>query len=157
MNAVLVAGTAPEHEVGRPRADSEAEDPLRLGGVPLAMHASQRLSGLADVIVAPSAAPTIVAAGVVHGELAVLRPFRHASGPVARATVRLALAARGLDPDLLTVPEAGLLARGRSKYVRALREYASGSPEGLADWLTWFAGAVSAGAVQAQQLAADLP
>ncbi len=157
MNTLLVAGSAPEPEVGRPRADSEAEDPLRLGGVPLAMDARQRLTGLADVIVAPSSAPAIVAAGVVHGELAVLRPFRHASGPVARATVRLALAARGLDPDLLTIPEAGLLALGRSKYVRALREYASGSPEGMAAWLTWFAAAVGAGAAQAQQLAADLP
>jgi hypothetical protein len=156
MNTVLVAGTAPEHEVGRPRADSEAEDPLRLGGVPLAMPASQRLTGLADVIVTDTSAPAIVVAGVVHGELAVLRPFRHASGPVARATVRLSLAARGLDPDLLTVPEAGLLARGRAKYVRGLREYAAGSPDGMAAWLIWFAGAIGAGALQAQQLAAGL-
>jgi hypothetical protein len=156
MNTVLVAGTAPEQEVGRPRADSEAEDPLRLGGVPLAMHASQRLTALADVIVTDTAAPAIVVAGVVHGELAVLRPFRHASGPVARATVRLSLAARGVDPDLLTVPEAGLLAKGRAKYVRALRDYAAGSPEGMAAWLIWFAGAVHAGAAQSQRLAAEL-
>lgn len=156
MNSVLVAGTVPESEVGRPRSDSETEDPLRLGGVPLAMAASQRLTGLADLIVSETTAPAIVEAGVVHAELAVLRPFRHGSGPVARATIRLSLTARGVDPDLLTFPEAGLFGRGRAKYVRALKEYATGSPEGLATWLIWFAGAVRAGAVQAHQISGEL-
>lgn len=156
MNTMLVGGLVPQDEVGRPRASSDAEDPLRLGGVPLAMAASQRLTGLAELIVAPTTAPAIVAAGVVHGELAVLRPFRHASGPVARATIRLSLAARSLDPDLLTIPEAGLLTLGRPKYVRALRDYATGTPDGLAAWLTWFAAAVATGAQQASRIAATL-
>ena len=156
MNAMLVGGLVPQEEVGRPRPSSDAEDPLRLGGVPLAMDASQRLTGLADIIVAPTTAPAIVAAGVVHGELAVLRPFRYASGPVARASIRLALASRGLDPDLLTIPEAGLLTIGRPKYVRALRDYATGTPEGMAAWLIWFAAAVQSGAQQAGRIAETL-
>ncbi len=156
MNTVMAAGAAPEHEVGRPRPDSDVEDPLRLGAIPLAMDASQRLTALAQLVTTQTTAPALVAAGVVHGELAVLRPFRHASGPVARATIRLSLAARGLDPDLLTVPEAGLLAAGRPKYVRALRDYASGSAEGMAAWLVWFATAIEAGAEQSRRLAAEL-
>lgn len=156
MNAVLVGGLVPESEVGRPRADSDAEDPLRLGGLPSAMACSDRLTGLAAVIVSQTGAPAVVEAGVVHGELAVLRPFRHASGPLARAGVRLSLASRGLDPDLLTVPEAGLLTMGRSRYVHALRAYASGTPEGLAQWLTWFCAAVKVGAEQSAAMGAAL-
>lgn len=156
MNTVLAGGLAPDAEVGRPRVDSQAEDPLRLGGLPSAMEASGRLTALAAFAVAPTAAPAIVSAGVVHAELAVLRPFRHASGPLARASIRLALASRGLDPDLLTVPEWGLLTLGRTKYVHALRSYASGTPAGVADWLTWFGAAVKVGAEQAAALAAAI-
>ncbi len=156
MNTILVAGLVPELEVGRPRPDSDVEDPLRLGGLPLAMQASERLTALAQLIAAPTDAPAVVGAGVVHGELALLRPFRHASGPVARATIRLSMAQRGLDPDLLTIPEAGLFALGRNKYVAALRNYASGTPEGMSAWLIWFAGAVRLGAQQAHQIASEL-
>jgi hypothetical protein len=156
MNTTLVGGSEPAAEVGRPRADSEAEDPLRLGGVPSAVECTDRMVALADLVVAPTAAPAIVVAGVVHAELAVLRPFRHASGPVARGTIRLAMAARGLDPDLLTMPESGLLALGRAKYVRALKDYAAGTPDGLARWLTWFSEAVKVGAEQAAAVGAEL-
>lgn len=156
MNSILVGGLAPEHEVGRPRADSDAEDPLRLGGLPLAMECSDRLTALATVIVSDTSAPAVVAAGIVHGELAVLRPFRHASGLLARATIRLSLASRGLDPDLLTVPESGLLTLGRSKYVHALRSYAAGTPAGVGDWLTWFCAAVKVGAEQSAAMGAAI-
>lgn len=156
MNTLLVGGLAPAAEVGRPRADSDLEDPLRLGSVPLAMDVTDRLTALASLVVGQTEAPAIVQAGVVHGELAVLRPFRHASGPVARATIRLSLSARGLDPDMLTIPESGLLALGRAKYVRALRAYAAGTPDGMAEWLTWFATALTAGAQQSHEAAATL-
>lgn len=156
MNTVLVAGLVPEQEVGRPRPDSDAEDPLRLGGLPMAMESSARLTALATLIVEPTAAPAVVAAGVVHGELATLRPFRHASGPLARATIRLSLASRGVDPGMMSVPESGLLASGRAQYVRALRAYASGTPEGLASWLEWFAEAIAVGARQSQAIASEL-
>lgn len=156
MNTVLVGGLAPEQEVGRPRADSDAEDPLRLGGLPLAMDCGERLTALAALVVSQTAAPAIVSAGIVHAELAVLRPFRHASGPVARATIRVALASRGLDPDLLTVPESGLLTLGRAKYVHALRSYAAGTPAGVVEWLTWFSAAVKVGAEQAAAMAAAI-
>lgn len=156
MNAILVSGLVPDHEVGRPRAGSDAEDPLRLGGLPLATECSERLTALATLIVTQTSAPAVIAAGVVHAELAVLRPFRHASGPVARASIRLSLASRGLDPDLLTVPESGLLALGRSKYVHALRSYAAGTPVGVGDWLTWFCEAVRVGAEQSAAMGAAI-
>jgi hypothetical protein len=157
LNTILAGGLAPQAEVGRPRADSDLEDPLRIGPAPLAMDAADRLTALATVLAEPTAAPGVVVAGVVHGELAVLRPFRHASGPVARGTIRLVLAGRGLDPDQLTVPESGLLTAGRSKYVAALRAYASGTGDGMAQWLTWFSGALELGARQAQRIAEGLP
>jgi hypothetical protein len=157
LNTILVGGLAPAEQTGRPRSDSDLEDPLRIGTPPLAMDAADRLAALATVLTEPTAAPAVVVAGVVHAELAVLRPFKHASGPVARGTIRLVLAARGLDPDQLSVPESGLLAAGRPKYVAALRSYASGTPDGMAAWLAWFCTALAAGARQAASIAADLP
>ena len=62
----------------------------------------------------------------------------------------------GLDPDMLTIPEAGLLTLGRSKYVRALRDYNAGTPQGMASWLIWFAAAVRLGAEQAHRIASEL-
>lgn len=156
MNTMLASGLAPESEVGRPRSDSEVDDPLRIGQVPLAMDCADRLTALASLIVTPTEAPAIVQAAVIHGELATLRPFRHGSGLIARATIRLALAAPGLDPDLLTVPESGLFTMGRSKYVHGIRAYASGTAEGMTDWVQWFSTAIVAGAQTAQGMAASI-
>jgi hypothetical protein len=85
-------------------------------------------------------------AAIVHGELLLLRPFTWGSGLVARATIRLVLAQRGVDPDLLAVPEAGLMVSGRGAYVRAVRAYATGTPQGVAEWIIWHSNAVTSGA-----------
>jgi hypothetical protein len=69
---------------------------------------------------------------------------------------RLVLASRGLDPDLLTVPEAGLFAAGRSCYVRSLQAYASGNADGLAEWVVLHADAVRVGAQESRRIVADL-
>jgi hypothetical protein len=147
---------SPESDLGRPRTTAAPDDPLRIGPPPPAAEIGARLDALARTLSAPTAAPAIVVAGVAHGELLALRPFAWGSGLVARATVRLVLAERGVDPDLVTVPEAGMLAQGRPSYVTALRAYASGTPDGVASWLVWNAGAVALGARQARALLADL-
>ena len=63
-----------------------------------------------------------------------------------RASVRLVLAARGVDPSLFSIPEHGMLELGRPAYVSALKAYASGTPDGVRDFLVWHATAVALGA-----------
>jgi len=127
---------------GRPRDTDEVIDPLHIGSVPPVADISPRLDALATILTQPTSAPAVLIAAISHGELLALRSFRWGSGLIARASVRLVLAARGVDPDLLVAPEAGMLAQGRTSYVRALRAYASAEPEGIAEWITWNAAAI---------------
>ncbi|MGE3811718.1 MAG: oxidoreductase [Candidatus Nanopelagicales bacterium] len=157
LHAVASTGFVDDDQRGRPRADERADDPLRLGPVPDHAEASRRMAALAGVLTAPSAAPALVVAAIAHAEVAVLRPFAWGSGLVARATTRLVLAARGVDPDGLTVPEAGLYAAGRSRYADALKFYATGTPEGVAQWIVLHAETVRVGAQESQRIVADLP
>ncbi len=152
MNTIVAAGLVTPDAVGRPRSNEMATDPLRLGPVPPAGETAERLTALATVVTAPTAGPALVQAAIVHGELAVLRPFATGSGLVARASTRLSLAARGLDPDLVTVPEEGLLTLGRAKYVHALRGFATGTPDGVAAWVIWFCDSARIGTRQVQVL-----
>lgn len=132
--------------LGRPRQDTQADDPLRLGPLPTPGEVAARLDTLVRLLVAPTEAPALVVSAVVHGELLALRPFAWGSGLVARASARLILGARGLDPHLLGVPESGFLAAGRPAYVTALRGFMSGTPEGLTAWIDLTCRAVAEGA-----------
>jgi len=156
LHAHVAAGFVPDDARGRLRTDDAADDPLRLGPLPTAAEASRRTAAWAALLARPTAAPALVVAGVVHGEVAVTRPFTWGSGLVARATTRLVLAGRGIDPDGITVPEAGLWAAGRSAYAGALKAYASGTPDGVAQWLVLHADAVRVGADEARRVHADL-
>ena len=93
-----------------------------------------------------SQAPAMLVACIVHAELMALQPFAWGSGLLARASVRLTLAARGVDPSMFTIPEHGMLAQGRPAYVSAIRAYALGTAEGIDDYLQWFAAACASGA-----------
>lgn len=156
LHAVASAGFVDDDLRGRLRTSDDADDPLRLGGLPSYAEASRRTTQLATVLTAPTEAPGLVVAAIAHGEIAVLRPFPWGSGLVARATTRLVLAARGLDPDGLTVPEAGLFAAGRPAYAEALRAYATGTPEGVARWIVLHAETVRVGAAETRRILADL-
>jgi hypothetical protein len=146
LHALVAHGFVPDDGLGRPRVDDGADDPLRLGSLPSADVAAQRLGALAQVLTSPTQAPALLVAGIAHAEIAVLRPFAWGSGLIARATVRLVLAARGVDPSLFSIPEHGVAELGRPAYVRALRGYASGSPDGVAELSVWHATAVGVGA-----------
>jgi hypothetical protein len=158
LHAVASAGFVDPQERGRVRGEdaSAVDDPLRLGRLPTAQDAAARLTQLAGILTRPTTAPALVVAAVAHAEVAVTRPFTWGSGLVARSLTRLVLADRGVDPDGLTVPEAGVFAAGRGTYTQALRAYADGTPEGLARWLVLHADTVRVGAEESRRILADL-
>ena len=146
LHALTAHGFAPADGLGRPRGDGIADDPLSIGPVPAAAASSTRLTLLADLLTGPTQAPALVVAAIAHAELAVLRPFAWGSGLLARASTRLVLAGRGLDPSLFSIPEHGMLEAGRTSYVRALQAYAGGTPSGVRDFVVWHATACAIGA-----------
>ena len=157
LHSVVAAGFVADDQRGRVRADGAADDPLRLAAPPAADQAARRMTALASLLTAPTTAPALVVAAVAHAEVAVVRPFAWGSGLVARSLTRLVLAARGVDPDGITVPEAGLWAAGRPAYAKALRGYAEGTPAGVAAWLVLHAETVRVGADESRRILADLP
>jgi len=146
LHVIAARGFEDDDALGRPRADGDVIDPLHIGTPLPASEISERLVGLADVLTRPTRAPAILVAAIAHGELLSLRPFRWGSGLIARASLRLVLASRGVDPDLMSCPEAGMLSLGRSSCVAALRGYATGEPDGVAEWIRWNAAAIGYGA-----------
>ena len=114
-------------------------------GRPTDRAAAERLSGLAALLLRPTAAPALVVAAVAHAELCTVAPFASHNGIVARAAERLLLVARGVDPTSLIVPEAGHLAL-RPAYESNLRGYAEGGRAGVHAWLLYAAEAYTAGA-----------
>ncbi|MFF4751490.1 oxidoreductase [Streptomyces sp. NPDC002514] len=142
----LVAAAGSADAVGRPRQDGESVDePLIELPLPGADEVSGRLEGLAELIVAGSAAPALVTAAVVHGELLALRPFTSHNGLVARAAGRIVLVGSGLDPKSVCPAEMGHAELGRAAYLAALDGYVSGTPEGMAAWIAHCGRAVELG------------
>jgi hypothetical protein len=131
VHVLAARDVVPPDQLGRPSAD-----PAVAG----------RLSTLMDLVAgAPVAAPSLLLAAVVHGELLALSPFAGPSGVVARAAARLALIAGGLDPRALLPVEVGHLAR-EPEYVGARGAFATGTPDGLRSWLKHCAAAVTVAA-----------
>lgn len=131
LHVLAAAGLTDRADVGRPAA-----------------HAAPRLSGLLALVSAPSTAPAVLVAALVHGELAALAPFGTADGLVARAAARLTGITRGLDPKAVSVPEVGFAEPGRAAYDRALAGYAAGGPDGVAAWLMHCCRATEHGALE---------
>lgn len=136
----------PDERLGRPRAEGEdAEDPLRLGLGHDADDVTLRLAVLSDLLQRPTAAPALVVAALVHGELLALQPFGAGNGVVARAAAHLIAAQRGLDPDCFSMTDVGLASLGRAAYVRAIRAYDTGGEAGVAQWCVHVATAFERG------------
>lgn len=146
LHALAARGFERADDLGRPRQHDDVVDPLHTGPCTAWQAVPDRLVALAGVLTGGTAAPAIVVAAIAHGEVLALQPFRWGSGLIARASVRLVLAGRGVDPDLLACPEAGMLSLGRGSYVAALRAYRSGEPAGVAEWIRWNAAAIGFGA-----------
>ncbi|OKJ73848.1 oxidoreductase [Streptomyces sp. CB02460] len=135
---LVAAGTAaPEDAVGRPRLAGEpVDEPLIEARLPDADEVAGRLDGLSRIILSGSEAPALVTAAVVHGELLALRPFGSHNGLVARTAERIVLIGSGLDPKSICPAEVGHAEQGRAAYVAAFDGYLSGTPDGMAAWIT---------------------
>ncbi len=129
IHSLAATGAVTEDRLGRPR-DAEAAD---------------RLRELGRVLVAPTTAPALLVAAVVHADLVAAAPFASHNGIVARAAERLVMVARGVDEKSLTVPEAGHLA-ARAAYESNLRGYRDGGRAGVHSWLLYAPEAYAAGA-----------
>lgn len=132
LHALAAADLVPADDLGRPQARPDV---------------GHRLSGLAKLVSEASATPAVVLAGVVHGELAGVAPFGSADRVVALAAARLTLRSRGLDTNAVSVPEVGVLDSG-ADYPALLAGFTSGTADGLAAWLRWWAEAVALGATE---------
>jgi hypothetical protein len=141
LHTLVAADELPSDQLGRPRSDAEV---------------SLRLAQLADVVTSPTQAPAVVIAAVVHGEVLALQPFAWGNGLVARAAQRLVLIQRGVDPDMLSVPEEGLLGVGGDEYRSAAAGYAAGTPEGVARWLMVVAWSLAKGAAVGREVCRTL-
>ncbi|NED99140.1 oxidoreductase [Phytoactinopolyspora halotolerans] len=117
-------------------------------GRPRAGADSSRLDQILRVATAPTGAPGVVVAAVVHAELLSIRPFGTGDGLVARAAERIVLVARGVDTKAVSIPEAGHLALVRA-YEPLLNAYADGGPEGVGAWVRHCAEAYAHGAAEA--------
>lgn len=144
----------PETQVGRPRREGEISREFSdLGPAPGEDVVGQRLSGIVELLMCAKDAPAVVVAALVHAEIATVRPFVRGNGLVARAIERAVIQASGLDPTGVAVPELGHGAGGVSAYVGALAAYGSGSPQGVALWITQCAQAIVAGADEGRRIA----
>ncbi|MFJ9330006.1 oxidoreductase [Streptomyces sp. NPDC101230] len=136
LHLVAAGGAAPDDAVGRPRLAGEpVDEPLIEARLPDADEVAGRLEGLSQLIIAGTAAPALVTAAVVHGELLALRPFGSHNGLVARTAERIVLIGSGLDPKSVCPAEVGHAEQGRAAYVAAFEGYTSGTPEGVAAWI----------------------
>lgn len=124
-------------DVGRPRVSSDV---------------SQRLDMLGSLVTGGTSVPAPVVVAVVHGELLGLAPFGVANGVVARAAARMTSISTGLDPKGLGVPEVACLRRS-AEYEAASVAFASGSLEGLAQWILFVCSSLEAGAREAKSIA----
>lgn len=129
MHAVAARGVLPDEMLGRPR-DGEA---------------AARLRGVAALITAPTEAPALAVAAVVHAELVVAAPFGSHNGIIARGAERLLIAARGVDEKSLIVPEVAHLAL-RQEYESNLRGWSRGGRAGMHAWLIYATEAYAAAA-----------
>ncbi|MEU0397417.1 oxidoreductase [Streptomyces sp. NPDC006208] len=146
LHLVAASGSRDDETVGRPRLAGETVDePLVEAPLPDADEVAGRLESLSDLIIAGSSAPALVTAAVVHGELLALRPFGSCNGLVARTAERIVLIGSGLDPKSVCPAEVGHAEQGRAAYLAAFEGYLSGTPDGMAAWISHCGRAVELG------------
>ena len=151
LSLVPVLRTAPLQAFARLHAlASGAPD----SGRPREAESVARLQALGRLLTAPTTAPALLVAAVVHADLATAAPFPSHNGIVARAAERLVWVARGVDERSVLVPEAGHLAL-RAAYESNLGAYRDGGPAGVHAWLRYAAEAAARGA-EASPLAGRL-
>lgn len=157
LHVAAMAGLLPPEQVGRPRqGDETSRELVDLGDAPGPAEVAARLADVAAVLTAPRRAPVAVVAGLVHAELASMRPFVRGNGIVARAMERLVVIAGGLDPTGVAVLEVGHGASGGPAYLGALTAYVTGGARGVGLWLEHCAEAVTIGAQEGERICAAI-
>lgn len=152
LHTAAAAGWAPDADLGRLRgAGAFPQDLTGLGEAPDGAAAAARVALLTRTV-SSTRAPALLVAAVVHGEVLALRPFAQGNGVVARAAARVLLAVRGLDPTGAVLPEP-TWAAALPPYLAGAARFATGTPDGVAAWLTGYADAVVAGAGEARAVA----
>lgn len=156
-NLVGVWQRAPLQALARLHALAAADltDPDQLGRPRPQPEISARLDLLTRLVNGGSGVAAPVLAGVAHGELLAVEPFATANGVVARGVSRLVTIASGLDPHGLGVPEVYWLRRAE-EYRNAAAGFASGSRQGVGDWLLFCCRALEDGAREALSIAEAL-
>ena len=146
-SASLIA-TTPMQSLARFHAIVLADQAAAERGRPRELDGEERrrFFALNDLLNAEPQVPAIVVAALAMAEILDIAPFASGNEVIARAIFRSILIGRGFDPDALGLPEAGMLALGASSFIPALAAYRSGTPEGVASWLTHLASAVQFGA-----------
>jgi Fic family protein len=157
VHAAAAGHLLPESQVGRPRQAGEVSREFSdLGPSPDASVVRERLSGIVELLLCAKDSPAVVVAALVHAEIATVRPFVRGNGLVARAMERAIIQASGLDPTGVAVVEVGHGsggAGGGAAYLGALAAYGTGSPQGVALWITHCAEAIVAGAEEGGRIA----
>jgi len=128
------------------------ENPDRLGRPRQDEAVARRLELLAELVTGGTSVPGPVQAAVVHGELLALRAFGPGDGVIARAAARLTMIATGLDPKGLAVPEVAFFRR-LGTYQEAAEAFASGTSDGVRQWLLFHCEAIETGAKEAVGIA----
>lgn len=127
MHTLAARGDVDDADLGRP------------------VRGADRLADLAARITAPTEAPALAVAAIVHAEVVATQAFVAGNGVVARAAERLVMLDRAVDPASVTVPEAGHLAAGAA-YAGILDSYREGSRAAVRQWLLHCAAAYAKGA-----------
>ncbi len=154
LHTAAASGLVDASALGRPRMPGEDSRELTdLGPAPDATEVSTRLRGVVEVLLATPRLPVVVAAAVVHAELATVRPFVRGNAVVARALDRALVQAGGLDPTGVAVTEAGHAAQGGAAYLGALAAYGRGDVAGVGLWVTHCCTAVRAAAAEGARVA----
>lgn len=143
VGPLAAAGRIRLAEVAAPRPAGTAPIEGGPGQAPDGPGLDVRLQGLLHLIDVP-AAPALVRAAVVHAETACARPFTAGNAAVGRLLARHLVTRDALEPTGVAVAELWA-ARVPGGYAQALAAYASGSAEGVVDWVLWQAEALLVG------------
>jgi hypothetical protein len=110
LHRLICQGLVNPLVVGAPRVTAQAVHDGAQGKMIYRAPPPETVPALLDDLVSwlgrySAPLPTLIVAGVVHERLLEWQPFEAANGRLARATSRVVLRARGLDPHGLSVPE----------------------------------------------------
>lgn len=130
LHVLAGRGVAGAEDLGRPLADPAV---------------ARRLDALLALVAGGTAAPPLLLAAVVCGELLALQPFAGPNGVVARAAGRLTLISTGFDPRGLIAVDVGHRER-EPEYVGSAGAFATGTADGVRSWLRHYGRAVEVGA-----------